>query len=457
MESFTLVEKRLEVMLSSPKTEDTIIRKALFLKPIVPLDTKEPLSHLPSYSFPSLPLNFEPKEWSLKVSFPCWLTRIHDEAWNSWVDDMASKHQDLWKSAGLFEPILCSKYHINQDKRLVYGLAEKWCCDTNTFIFQWGEATLTLEDVMVLGGFPVLGDSIVAYSLNSEEIHIEEYLDNARKQFNKTKSKKPTTSLWMQRFMKNQSEYEHQAFIAYWLSRYVFQSYVIEKRAITLAIQLATGRRVDLASAVLSNIYRDLTLLKLKILHPSSEKVIIKSPFHLVQLWAWERFPKLSPEPRVISPTTPRLARWFQIKGVKINNWRRALDSVIEADFKWRPYARIHQDDEKIVMVGSDLGNDDTFIFAICLASRKHKLIGFDSEEIYRPHHVAKQFGYDQDLPCCTTLLSVSDLPDVYYANLRLDIPAGNLDVGVSLRYSNWWKFSILGNSSPFPPGFPPK
>ena len=189
--ALTMVDKRIEFMLSSPTSEDTIIRKASFLKPIIPLGTKEPLSHLPTYSFPSLPLNFDPTEWSLEISFPSWVTRSH-EAWNSWVDGMALEHQDLWKLAGVYEPILSSKCQINRDTRLLYGLAEKWCTETNTFIFQWGETTLTLEDVMILGGFSVLGDSIVSHTLDPEEVHIEKYLDNERKQFNKTTAKKPS-------------------------------------------------------------------------------------------------------------------------------------------------------------------------------------------------------------------------------------------------------------------------
>ena len=48
---------------------------------------------------------------------------------------------------------------------------------------------------MILGGFSVLGDSIVSYNLDLEEFYIEEYLDNAKKKFNKTTAKKPSTSL----------------------------------------------------------------------------------------------------------------------------------------------------------------------------------------------------------------------------------------------------------------------
>jgi hypothetical protein len=39
---------------------------------------------------------------------------------------------------------------------LVYGVVEKWCSETNTFVFPFGEATITLEDVIVLGGYSLV-------------------------------------------------------------------------------------------------------------------------------------------------------------------------------------------------------------------------------------------------------------------------------------------------------------
>lgn len=402
-----MVEERREVMVS-PVGGDTIVRKASFLKPIVPSSINEPLSQLPTYSFPSLPPNFEPREWPLEFGFPGWPIKAHEE-WNSWLDFMDSSHESTWKNAGIHEAIFSSTYQIKRNTNLVYGLGEKWCSDTNTFIFSWGEATITLEDVMVLGGFSILGECIFSSLESAEYKEIEENLDKARKELNKTASRKATTSLWMKKFMMAKSEYEHQAFIAYWLSRYVFNSPVIEKRAISLAIRLAGGRRVVLAPSVLSCIYKDLSLIKSGIVdYSTKQKLILKSPFQLVQLWAWERFLKLSPQPRVINSTEPRLARWHQVNGLDgVYNWRRVLDSVVEPDFKWRPYAKVSENlhvpgyylnKEKWVVVGPAL-DDELLTFAICLRVQM-ELSGFDSQEQYLPHHVARQFGYDQDLPC---------------------------------------------------------
>jgi hypothetical protein len=102
--------------------------------------------------------------------------------------------------------------------------------------------------------------------------------------------------------------------------------------------------------------------------YSTKQKLILKSPFHVVQLWAWERFSKLSPQPRVINSTEPRSARWHQVNGLDgVQNWRRVLDLVVEPDFKWRPYAKISENmhvpgyylnKEKWVVVGPALDNE---------------------------------------------------------------------------------------------------
>ncbi|KAK9938448.1 hypothetical protein M0R45_015184 [Rubus argutus] len=64
----------------------------------------------------------------------------------------------------------------------------------------------------------------------------------------------------------------------------------------------------------------------------------LKSPFQLVQVWAWVRFLELRPVPNVINYGEPRSARWTQINSLEVENLRRVLDSAGDA-FLWRPYA----------------------------------------------------------------------------------------------------------------------
>ncbi|KAK0598994.1 hypothetical protein LWI29_001351 [Acer saccharum] len=68
----------------------------------------------------------------------------------------------------------------------------------------------------------------------------------------------------MKKFMGTWSDIEHEAFLALWLSRYVFpgSSCVIVQAVLPTAVQLSRGTRIALAPAILASIYIDLALLK---------------------------------------------------------------------------------------------------------------------------------------------------------------------------------------------------
>ncbi|PWA75158.1 hypothetical protein CTI12_AA245540 [Artemisia annua] len=48
---------------------------------------------------------------------------------------------------------------------------------TKTFVFKWGEVTVTLEDIMVVGGYSVLGHSV----FNIVDIETDEAKEVLRK------------------------------------------------------------------------------------------------------------------------------------------------------------------------------------------------------------------------------------------------------------------------------------
>ncbi|CAB4277787.1 unnamed protein product [Prunus armeniaca] len=493
----SMVEEREEYMVS-PTGGNPFLRKAYFLKPTLPSSAKEPPWKLP-YCFSSLPSHFEPKKkWPLKVKFPGW--RRISEDFITWVDRLASVHESTWKKAGIYEAILSSRYEIRRQGDLACGFAEKWCSETNSFIFPWGEATITLEDVMVLGGFSILGHSVLSPLETTESKEIEEKLNKERRTPYRDVSRDVLASEWLKKFRNSGTEFEHEAFLALWLSRFVFQgsSCGIHKHAISIAIHLAWGTRIALAPAVLASIYRDLGLLKREIVASNQLKrgratseAILRSPFQLVQVWAWERFSELRPKPNDINYTEPRMARWEGVDGLKVKNLRIVLDSAGE-DFMWRPYAMAMENwhlpnyyplKEKWVLVGPDL-DDELLSFVRCL--RVSELVGLGTIEHYLPHRVAMQFGFDQELPCFVTRRCNADVAWKHYnreiKNVKLYLPPRLFEADVSTKYLKWWKQSVLGledaneaavpqekkdqsvtcsllraNHTPAPPSFPPK
>ena len=259
-ESDTIFEEREEFMVS-PTGGHHRRRKAHFLKPTV-TSNNGTISELPPDCLSSKPLTYEFKDLSEKVLFKGW--KRTTEKWKRWVQNMHSKYQALWKQVGIYEAVMSSRYDMKQHKELLIGIAERWCLDTNSFIFPWGEATITLEDVMVCGGYSVLGASVLSPLKTKQLVEVEEKLTEGCKEARRGSSVIATHKAWMDYFMGTGHDLEHEAFTSLWLSKFVlvksasFQS--IGKHVFPIAIHLARGTRVALAPAVLSSIYRDLSL-----------------------------------------------------------------------------------------------------------------------------------------------------------------------------------------------------
>ncbi|XP_045822341.1 protein MAIN-LIKE 2-like [Trifolium pratense] len=337
------------------------------------------------------------------------------QKWVRWVDQLQLKYETVWKKVGIFEAIMSTKCHINKYHELLYGIVEKWCCETNTFVFPFGEATITLEDVMVLAGYPVRGDPVFV-SLEEQELReVEEKMILARQQISTKKGSQARTTLWMDIFIDKGSEIEHEAFLATLLSVLVFPHRILVKRSLfPIDVHLGRGNPIALAPAVLASIYRDLTLFKKTIVDLSKFpagsyryplEITLPSPFYLVQIWVWERFKNLQPQPMLINHGDPLLFRWDKVKALKIDSVKLALDSATN-EFVWRPYVRysdnygmFYPNDEIWIPFKKDLVNDQMLSFVISL--RVSELVGFDSIEQYLPHRVAMQFGIDQDIPSC--------------------------------------------------------
>ncbi len=448
-----------ERLMVSPTGGEPYLRIAHFLKPSI-TSISGPDFELPQFCPCSLPpSSLEPQDWPLKVTFSGW--RNGHKTWVTWVDQMASLHQSKWKKAGIYEAIMTSTYHIRRDKSLLLGIVERWCSETKSFLFPWGEATITLEDAMILGGYSVLGDPVLSPVECEELKEIEKKLKEARKRIVASKAKKACQSLWIKTFKNSGNEVEHQAFLACWLSRYVFVTnhQTIDEHLFPVAIQLARGTRIALAPAVLASIYRDLSFLKGEIVAAAKLKsckdidddvfkLKVHSPFQFVQIWAWERFIEFQPKPNVLNYGDPRVARWDKVNGLKVENVRLTLDLAGES-FLWRPYAmamdgwnfpKFYAEKEVWMPVGPGL---DEELLSIARCMRVSELVGFGFIEQYLPHRVAMQFGMDQDLPGFVARLN--ELPEIAWndyskpiSDEKLYIPPRLYEADVTARYLDW-------------------
>lgn len=258
--SYLLYEKREEEMVS-PKDGKQIRRVARFLKPFAADLTK-------SARFPNTPLLLEVfsptlQQWPSKVNLN-W--RMPQKKWEEWIDRLAGKYCSIWNQAGICEAIMSSKYEVRCNKDIILGLAEFWSSETNTFLFPWEEATVTLEDLMVLGGFPVLGRPVTTPVIGSMVEMVEEMEKKRVEMCRNTKAKKACHWNWLRHFIEQKGcNHKHVAFLSLWLSRFVFPSLPEEsigKHVFPIAAHLSLGTRVALAPAVLAGLYKDLAFLK---------------------------------------------------------------------------------------------------------------------------------------------------------------------------------------------------
>ncbi|CAH9135697.1 unnamed protein product [Cuscuta epithymum] len=440
-----IMEEREELMVSHAGGKPAL-RTAHFLKPS---------TNSRVFSLPQQTAAAGVREPPPKFRFHGWSNKPLKD-WEKWVESMCALHQPIWKKAGIHEAIMNSTSRIHRSDELIVALARNWNPETNTFWFPWGEATLTLEDMIVLGGFSVLGGCVDPDFSPVKDRKLEDTkqkLLKARIELNKSAAKKVTQTNWICKFMNN-SEYceiEHEAFLVLWLERYVFPYSprdTIGTKLLDMAIRLGRGEKMALAPAVLAIIYKNLTFMKNALLAlDRTKKSAISAPFRLVQVWVWERFPALNPNHGISAGhERSRFARWDDVKmSVKKN-----LEFVRE-DFIWRPYMfwarnsllyKEDEEEERWILVGS--GDEEVHEFVRCL--RVSELVGLEGcIEQYLPHRVAMQFGMDQDVPAFVARANES--PGVAWdcytrpvLDMKLWVPSRrSFQSGVTTHYLRSW------------------
>ncbi|CAI0379978.1 unnamed protein product [Linum tenue] len=445
-----IVESREAVMVSPVGNSIPTSRLSHFLKPRnLSTSSIEGQVHLKHpLLFPSsAPLFCHGKKWPLQVGFMGW--QNPNPKWKSWVDHLSPSYQSVWREAGIYEAILGSTCSFRKDDGLIMAMAEKWCPETNTFVFPWGEATVTLEDAMILGGLPVSGHPFFACDCDGRELkQIEKKLvEVAGRIQRRSTTDEDFQNEWMRVFMCSGIEIEHEAFLSLWLERFVLNDSEGSPKAsvFPIALHLARAKPVGLASAVLANIYRDMSLLKATIVsasqmetsEPDAEVMAVNlwSSLHLVQLWAWERFPKLRPTPNPIQKDEPRSFMWDNLRSRRVRDLRLALDSAGDT-FSWRPYAvslngwqfpDFYRGNGEWLDMES---NESLLPYSLCL--RVSELVGQGCVEQYLPHRVAMQFGMDQDLP--------------HNVDPSNECPEWLFEPDVTVGYLNWWREPMLSS-----------
>jgi hypothetical protein len=367
--------------------------------------------------------------------------------WEQWVAKLRPLHEPLWRELGILEGILASTYPVQRGSEgALLQLVPFWSPETNTFVFPWGEATVTLEDVAVLAGLPLVGFPV----REPPKMEEERALGAVRHFVDQRKSAEHLVLRHQRQPVEaaaggdrdDEELIEHGTFLSTWLSRFVLPSppfsVVPREEVIPIAVRLACGQSVALAPAVLASIYRDLSALKRHLVRANKKPAtapppLVSAPMHIVQLWVWERFPELRPPvttaagiPDTAGGDVPRAARWHDVVGKALDPGYVHSVFVEPKKFEWRPYG-------SRALLQS---------FARCL--RPCELVGMDCIKQHNPHRVARQLGFDQDVPgIITHRNSVSwekawETYNVDAGCYEFAVPSDK--PGVTDEYAQWWK-----------------
>uniref|UniRef100_A0A0D9XY91 Aminotransferase-like plant mobile domain-containing protein n=1 Tax=Leersia perrieri TaxID=77586 RepID=A0A0D9XY91_9ORYZ len=399
------------------------------------------------------------------------------ELWRRWVEKLRPRHEALWRKVGILDGVLASADgRVLRHDAVLLQLAAFWSGGTSSFVFPWGEATVTLEDVAVLAGLPVLGAPVTAQlpgTLAGDVAALQAIRTGSKKAYEQAR--------WARHFLEQSTGMEeekgeeddadvaiveHGAFLATWLSLYAlpappFKS--VRPELFPVAARLARGKAVALAPAALASIYNDLTALRhyLDAVSVSGaddgrprQPFVSWAPLHIVLLWVWERFPKLRPAAIAGVHGAPRAARWHNARKMFDAGYIRAM-FMSPVGFEWRPYGSssgfaMPMEKAGCWVHGRDIGRSrELMSFARCL--RPCELVGLRCIEQYLPHRVARQLGFDQDMPGFVARANSNST--VAWATYKMDpqgvkfiVPCHELG-GVTVEYKQWWECNSLASA----------
>uniref|UniRef100_A0A2N9FXJ1 Aminotransferase-like plant mobile domain-containing protein n=1 Tax=Fagus sylvatica TaxID=28930 RepID=A0A2N9FXJ1_FAGSY len=317
---------------------------------------------------------------------------------------------------------------IKMDWALITALVERWRQETHTFHLPHGEMTITLQDVEVMLGLPVDGEVLVGSTeLNWSGLCLQ--LLGVSPPPNKLDGSRLNMK-WLQDTFGVLPDDANEVTVQQYTRAYILEllggSYFADKSGekvhlmfLPMLEDFDAAGRYSWGSAVLAWLYRELC----RATDPDS--CDIAGALILVQLWAWSRFPHISPAIKSIQPIVnavddvnananadadadvevPADAAQPLPGGPYGTKWRNAKDikdvstHVLEqyrSDFSrqrpdqviWEPYTDdVLSSLPEYCRIGQEVWRSVT------------PLICFQIVEWHLPNRALRQFGMQQDIP----------------------------------------------------------
>ncbi|KAF4403523.1 hypothetical protein G4B88_008169 [Cannabis sativa] len=300
--------------------------------------------------------------------------------WKEWTTSVSIRFQEPLKSVSILSSMwVCTGIEIFFDVTILNQLASCWCHTTHTFLVNWVEFSVTLEDVYALLLLPICGITSASEPLSKDE---KDLLSGLTEASNDLKKMMPRA---------------------------------VRRALYPLACKLARGKQLPIGAFYLGTLYHNLDSIVRDINSGSMKKIsVVESSF--LQLFIWEHFHKLAPPRKCLKDGSPRAWSRFcsRLKGsVQLTD---IVDYISE--FNFHPYLTnicayftLDMCDGSVVPLTSEVRSNLNisrggirFWFAICLP-RWLLFLQDNSKSLswsfisYCPDRVARKFGFDQHVP----------------------------------------------------------
>jgi hypothetical protein len=411
-----------------------------------------------------------------------------------WTKSILDKFGNSLDRAGIFGAVGVSCYPYHYCVNTWRAFLELWGPLTNTLHHGNGEMSVSLHDLKVIGGLPIVGIPYEEFIPENKEmrrggpypstltellcihsqlcelykqtfIRWEEWIthfyrgkllyaaygENAQ-QVSRVQRDKFTGS---QSVLKISKEGELAAFLAFWLSRFVLPShcYKIRPETFYMACLMARGDKISLAPSVLGHIYHGLGEIITEPRGPGESRSCF--PVHYVIGWLGEHFPCLykSRADNEFPNNYPCLARYAGVEAKSLDITSARLIFRTNESVDYRPSPFIEQKGYFLFDDGS-LSEDKSELLICIRSSLLPVRLGDDLWlEPYYPNRFARQFGFDQGVPsnklrfgierrrkCC-----IEDLAKAQRLLLRTGtgthfyIPRSTYNGACTWAYCRWW------------------
>jgi hypothetical protein len=287
---------------------------------------------------------------------------------------------------------------ISLDNPLISALAERWRRETNTFHFNVGEMTVSLEDVAYLLGLSVDGNPVIGFTYTQCDAVCLNFLGRVPDLgyisggMVKLSWLKETFSRCPANCTMEEIEQYTRAYLLYLVGSTIFSTTTGNKVPVMylpLFEDFEEAGKYAWGAAALSFLYRALGNASLK------SQSTISGCLTLLQCWSYYRLsvgrPRLNQDPN--NGRFPFVLRWKGKQSGPTTNrdvafYRKALDSLKPIDVEWRPYSCIsHACVPEYIKEMLILGRSNTM------------LICFDKAERHLPDRCLRQFGMQQPIP----------------------------------------------------------